>query len=69
MNELIRLIVSNIAIIGLCYLAHRNKLQQSNMRMYDIGEKIGCDIGYKRKQEEDMNEAQKYWKKFEEEAE
>ena len=69
MNELIRLIVSNIAIIGLCYLAHRNKLQSSNLRMFDMGEKIGFDIGYKRKQQEYMNEAEKYWKKFKEEAE
>ena len=37
------------------------------MRIYDIGEKIGFDIGYKSKQLEYMNEAEKYWKKFTEE--
>ena len=51
------------------YLYHHKTLQNSNMRMYAIAEEIGFNIGYKRKQQEYMNEAQKYWKKFEEEAE
>ena len=63
------MIIACIIIIIVMYLYHRKTLQNSNMRIYAIAEEIGFNIGYKSKQLEYMNEAEKYWKKFTEEVE